>query len=336
MPLKDFRESYSGFAVLIAKNQSAFPVLESEVPDLRLDAYNFDFGFIEQGERARHTFALQNRGDKPLVLSSVDTSCSCTQASLPKEQTLPPGCKGELVVGFDSTGRNGRQSQTVYLHSNDPITPIVELQITGTVKPTRLPISVRQLNLGIVKKRVGATGELSIADPGDRSLAVTEVVTDSPHVKASLTRTDKQGLVYLVRVELQPGAPMGQLRCKITVRSNHPKEPAVEIPVTAVVIGDVEASPMQFFLGVVKRGHGASATATVLTTGGDELRIQRIESPSRYITVKSQAEVENRRYALTATLSDAAPRGLIEGDVVVHTDNSDQPEIKIPVYALVE
>ena len=334
LPKDEFAKVYSGFALLVARDETSFPKSEPKGPDLRSDAYDWDFGFIEQGQQAGHIFTLGNKGVEDLVLSKVETSCTCTQAFLPKETRIPPGGKGELVVGFDSTGRQGGQAQTVYVYSNDPISPVVQLGIGGVIKPVRLPVSARNLHFGTVKKRDGGTREFSIRDPGDNSLTVSEVTSDSPFVKVVLTRDDKQGIVYQVRAELKPGAPIGEFKSKITVRSNHPKEPAVEIPVAAEVIGDIEFFPSQFFLGLLKKGQVASKTITISTTAKERLKIKKIDSPADYITVKSKAD--GQKYTVTATLKNTAPLGLIKGEVVIHTNSKDQPEIKIPVYALVE
>jgi len=334
MSLDAFKARYSGFALLVAKDEKAFPKLEADGPDLRADTYSYDFGFIEQGQQAGHVFTLENKGIEDLVLSKVETSCTCTQAFLPKETRIPPGGKEGLTVGFDSAGRQGGQSQIVYVHSNDPISPIVQLRIGGVIKPTRLPVSIRNLTFGTVKKREGANREFSVKDPGDNSLAVNEVTSDSRFVKATLSRNDKEGVVYLVKAELKPGTPIGEFKSKLTVRSNHPKEPVVEIPVAAEVVGDIETFPNQFFLGLLKKGQGAGKTITLSTTAKERLKIKKIVSPFDYITVKS--ETDGKQYVITATLNKTAPLGLIKGEVVIHTNNKDQPEIKIPLYALVE
>ena len=297
-PKQEFAKFYSGFALLVAKDESSFPKAEVKGPDLRADAYNYDFGFIEQGEQAGHVFTLENKGVEDLVLSKVETSCTCTQAFLPKEATIPPGGKGELVVGFDSTGRQGGQSQIVYIHSNDSVSPVVQLRVGGVIKPIRLPVSVSKLYLGTVKTREGVTSEFLVQDPGDNSLTVSEVTSDSPFVKATLTRDDKQGLTYVVKAELQPGTPIGEFKSKLTVRSNHPKEPVVEIPVQAEVIGDIEVFPNQFFLGLLKKGQTVSKTTTLSTTAKERLKIKKIDSPADYIEVKSKPE--GAKYTITA------------------------------------
>lgn len=327
-------KSYSGFALLVSKDKRSLPQTEPKGPDLRADSYMYDFGFIEEGEQAGHVFTLENKGVENLVLSKVETSCTCTQAFLPKETTIPPGGKADLTVGFDGTGRQGGQSQTVSLHSNDPVSPVVKLLIGGVIKPVRLPVTAREVYLGTVKTRKGGTGEFLVQDPGDRSLIVKEVASDSPFLKAVLIRNDKDRLEYRVKAELQPGAPIGEFKGKITVSSNHPREPQAVIPVTATIVGDIQVLPNQFFLGLLKKGKTTGNSIAVSSTGREALKLKKIHSPFDYVAVSSKKDGD--KYTITASVKDNAPSGLIKGDVVIRTNNADQPEIKVPLYALVE
>ncbi len=331
-----FSQKYSGFALLVAKNVDSLPKAKAGGPDLRADAYTYNFGFIEQGEHAERVFTLENKGTEDLVISGVETSCSCTQSSLPAGTRIPPGGKTCLTVGFDSIGREGGQSQIVYVHSNDPVSPTVQLRIGGIVKPPYLSVSARSLCLGVARKHAGTTAEFFIADPGDNSLLVSKVASDSQFLKITLTHDDTQGLVYHVRAELQPGAPLGQSKSNITIYSNHPQEPVVEIPVTAEVVGDIEVFPRQFFLGVVERGQNASKKITLSTTSDKPLSIKGIDNACEYVIVTASPKVNGKEYTITATLKGTAPVGLTKQVVVIHTNDPDQPEISVPLYALIE
>ena len=86
--------------------------------------------------------------------------------------------------------------------------------------------------------------------------------------------------------------------------------------------------------GTVKKREGAGKTITVATTAKDPLKIKKVDSPFGYVEVKSKGKGDE--YTITATLKDTAPLGLIKGEVVIHTNNKDQPEIKVPLYALIE
>ena len=337
VPLKDFEETYSGFAILVAKDESAFPRSEAKGPDLRVDNYDYDFGFIEEGTRLDHTFSLKNKGIEDLMLLNVETTCTCTQATLPNERRIPPGGEGELVVGFDSEGRRGPQSQIVTVHSNDPISPVVRFRIGGDVQPARLAISKRSLDFGTVRKRDSAKKEMFVTDTGNGTLIVRKVTSDSPFVQAALaSTTTTQPLSYPITVVLRQGTPVGELRTKITVYSNHAKEPVLEVPVSAVVVGDIDVFPDQFFLGLLKKGQSASKKLTLSTTSDEPLTIQKIDNPCDYVIVTAAPEVEGKKYTITATLKGAAPVGLTKQVVVVHTNDPDQPEIKIPLFTLIQ
>ncbi len=46
------------------------------------DKVSYDFGnIVRENKNYTCTFAIENKGDKPLVLLSVKTSCSCLKAS---------------------------------------------------------------------------------------------------------------------------------------------------------------------------------------------------------------------------------------------------------------
>ncbi|MCL6628994.1 MAG: DUF1573 domain-containing protein [Armatimonadetes bacterium] len=336
VPREQFAEAYSGFALLVAKDEKAFPKTEAKGPDLRCDAYTYDFGFLEQGKQAAHTFKLRNEGTEDLVIGETRASCGCTIA-LASQQRIPPGGSGELIVTFDSTGRQGGQTHTVFVQSNDPISPVVQLQVGGVVKPARVSVSVRQLSFGTVRTRDGVSREIYIADPGNPSLKVEEAKCDSPFVDVSLTnRPGKEILIYVVKASLRPGMPIGQFAAIITLRTNHAKEPIVEIPVTADVRGDIEASPDMFFFGMLKKGQNLTRTVTLSTTGKAPLEITSVESRLDCVKVSTSAKVKGKEYAVTASLGATALTGNIKGDVVIHTTSTDQPKIIIPLYAFVE
>lgn len=78
---------------------------------------NYDFGEIEQGNKAEHLFSFKNTGNIPLVISNILTTCGCTAPSWPKEP-IPPGGSGVIKVVFNSTGKMGKQNKVVTVFSN--------------------------------------------------------------------------------------------------------------------------------------------------------------------------------------------------------------------------
>ncbi len=90
-----------------------------------------EYGSIDQGEKAAHTFTFKNTGNEPLVLSNVKPSCGCTTPSWTKEP-VAPGETGSIDVEFDSKGKSGKQTKTVTVTANTEPAKTV-LTISGEV-----------------------------------------------------------------------------------------------------------------------------------------------------------------------------------------------------------
>ena len=104
-------------------------------PNLQINDPKFDFGEIFQGEKVLHVFEFINEGDETLKIDRVRSSCGCT-AVMVSEKSIPPGGKGELQANFDSTRFRNDVSKTIYLYSNDPVRPVMQFQIKGTILET--------------------------------------------------------------------------------------------------------------------------------------------------------------------------------------------------------
>lgn len=77
----------------------------------------YNFGNIQQGEVVNHTFKFTNTGSEALLIQSASASCGCTVPNYPKE-AIAPGGTGEIVVRFDSKGKNGQQSPVITIVAN--------------------------------------------------------------------------------------------------------------------------------------------------------------------------------------------------------------------------
>lgn len=108
-------------------------------PKIELSTTSFNLGDINPDEGTRtETFYVKNTGDSILVISSVSTSCGCTEAEVGSEEILP-GEQTELVVHYDPTvhpGIVGEIKRVVYIKSNDPSNEEVELELIGNSLPS--------------------------------------------------------------------------------------------------------------------------------------------------------------------------------------------------------
>lgn len=93
----------------------------------------FNAGEVIQGEFITAKFNVKNTGDYPLVIASVNGSCTCTVASKP-EEPIAPGKTGVIIaqVDTDKTGA-GVIAKTVRIVSNAQ-KPTTEVTIKAIVK----------------------------------------------------------------------------------------------------------------------------------------------------------------------------------------------------------
>jgi hypothetical protein len=84
---------------------------------IKFDNEWHDFGTLLQGEVVTYSFHFTNTGNKPLIISSVKSSCGCTVGDYPREP-IEPGKNGTIKVTYDSKGHHGFQSRTLTVMTN--------------------------------------------------------------------------------------------------------------------------------------------------------------------------------------------------------------------------
>lgn len=105
---------------------------------IEVNPKSFDFGEVEYGQILEHSFEVKNIGSEILEIKRVATSCACTAGRVVKEK-LAPREETELLVTYDTgamSGPHGRgkQERIIYIKTNDPINPQVEVKIQAYVK----------------------------------------------------------------------------------------------------------------------------------------------------------------------------------------------------------
>lgn len=104
-------------------------------PTLAVVPATYDFGEIAADVPVTTTLRVANTGRGELSISGVTTSCGCTTAQL-EETVLAPGAATDLTVTFDPQahpGLYGPLLRMVYLQSNDPAQPEIEVPVHVTI-----------------------------------------------------------------------------------------------------------------------------------------------------------------------------------------------------------
>ena len=101
-------------------------------PTIAVTPEKIDFGAIPASDPVTTTIQVRNEGSGALQISGVSTSCGCTTATL-STPDVAAGATADLQVSFNPQahpGLYGPLLRIVYLESNDPAQPEVEVPVT--------------------------------------------------------------------------------------------------------------------------------------------------------------------------------------------------------------
>jgi len=129
-------------------------------PQIVLDPSSFDFGVMSKKKgRVSKTFKISNKGNAPLIIKQIKSSCPCATVSLKVDKNKSPyfGTEGspkdwqseikprksgelELVVDLASAYvKTGKLIRDASLVSNDPLYPEVSLRVEAEVADVEEP-----------------------------------------------------------------------------------------------------------------------------------------------------------------------------------------------------
>lgn len=106
-------------------------------PSIAVEATSLDLGNVVNGDIVSRDLVLRNDGDADLVIDSIITSCTCTQATV-DPMTVPAGQSGVLHIEFDSgfhgPDLTGPLIRQVFIKSNDRQQPELKVELSVNVE----------------------------------------------------------------------------------------------------------------------------------------------------------------------------------------------------------
>lgn len=120
----------TGFSFAIAQNQEVKKEEVKKQSALEWANPDANLGEIPKGVPATATYEFVNKGDKPVIITNVRTSCGCTGKKYSKEP-IKPGEKSQVQATYNAA-RVGNFYKTVTVTTNEGVAAKV-LKIRGTV-----------------------------------------------------------------------------------------------------------------------------------------------------------------------------------------------------------
>ena len=128
------------FAITVLKAQNV-PV--DTTGKIELKEVEYDFGQIPQGKPVYHSFEVVNKGNEPIKLDNVQTSCGCTTPEWSKEPIAKNG-SSTVKVGYNAAAE-GAFEKFITIQYNGNQTK--QIKIKGIV--WKAPIGAAPANASI-------------------------------------------------------------------------------------------------------------------------------------------------------------------------------------------
>jgi hypothetical protein len=167
-------------------------------------------------EEAVAQFKYTNKGDKPVRITNVKSSCGCTVPALKKNE-VAPGESGEITATFKIGGRTGTQVKTVRVDTDDPASPSANLVLKAVI-----PELVQIQPTFVYWENGEAPKPKTITVRAGKEVPITtlDVSSSSPEFTTKVEKGKAAG-EFLVHV--QPTDTSRMVSATLTIKSDFPK-----------------------------------------------------------------------------------------------------------------
>ncbi len=303
-------------------------------PRIQFETRVYNFGFTGQNRKIKYQFTFSNAGRTPLLVKAVKASCGCL-VSLTPSTSFGPGAKGAIDVVCETGRRIGQLSETVHVQSNDPEEPEITLKILGYVRAD-FALDPESLRVGAVEKGMPTLKVLKLVDLTDGTLDLKRVEVSEKYFATNVQKFEDSPMRgFLIQIALKPNAPVGPFALPLTLHTNLPRHPRIDVPITGHVLGDVRFDRLAMSLGRVKRGEAVKQSLKIVSSNGVPFHVSRLASDPPFLLAKTRPVRARSQYELSLQISDQAPTGPFSGTLTAYTDAAEQPFAILPVYGLV-
>lgn len=305
-------------------------------PKLFVEQTEIDIGTIREGDIGLAIFKLKNIGDAPLKIVRVKAGCSCTIPKLDDtNKIIQPGETRDLPISYKTKNRSGFRKLTITLMTNDPDAPKTTLRLAATVEMLVQILPNRYVNFATQRRGEQIRRVIDIM-PGkdDASLEILELSVEDPGI--TFTKEDFQSgsrKGWRIRFSIVEDVALGPINTRATGRFRvGDEEQSIEIPINGTIAGSLSYRPQKISWFPPARGGQRLTPIAVKSEIARAFEIRKVVVPSQ-LEAQTKAKADGREHEIQLTVKGDAPTGPFGGYVDIYTSSTEQPIIRIPVYA---
>ncbi|MDQ6860824.1 MAG: DUF1573 domain-containing protein [Verrucomicrobiota bacterium] len=167
-------------------------------------------------EEAVAQFRYTNKGDKPIKITNVRTSCGCTVATL-KKNDVAPGESGEVTATLKIGGRTGMQQKIVTVETDDPSHPSFNLILKADVAQA-LEIQPPFVSWNAGEEPKAKT--ITVKAAKDIPITKIDVAASTPEF---VTKVEKGSGAGEFKIDVTPKSTTTPLNGTLTIKSDYPQ-----------------------------------------------------------------------------------------------------------------
>jgi hypothetical protein len=311
----------------------AVPASGQEWAEKMFSVTSHNFGTVAKGSKTEFRFIYRNLYEEDVHVSSVRTSCGCTQPAITKK-LIETHETGEIVAAFNTRTFLGQHGATLTVTFDQPFYAEVQLRVAGNIRGdvTFEPASV---NLGNVDLGRGAEQVVRVTHMGSTPWEITDVRSANVNFEVLLSQPQHTGSqsAYDLTLRLRPDAPAGYINDQLILVTNDPRASQIPMDVEGRVVAEVTVSPQLLALGNVLPG--GTVTKNIVVRANRPFCVTGIVCNDGCLSCPAK-ETPAKVHILPVTFQAGDVGGRVERELTITTDLGDGAVPVVTVQAMVD
>lgn len=233
-------------ALLAFAAVSAVATAAAKGPKIVFKEEAWNFGKAKMGADLVHEFVFKNEGDAPLKILNVETSCGCT-AVLVSDKKLEPGRSGKIKITFATQGYAGEVVKYVYVETDDPVQPRVQLKVSAAIDvppQPRIDFDRYSFDGGLLVEGDELVAPVTVYNKGELELkfevqlaGAKILVAGKPAVYPIKVAAGKEAELV---IKMDLGGRMGPIREFALFKSNDPLRSTISVNLNGYIVTKVQ------------------------------------------------------------------------------------------------
>ena len=354
------KEKITGLLIL-ACCLFSLPVLAQSPTKIRFEETTHDFGTLERGKPAEHTFVFTNQSEEPVKLQRVRASCGCTTPAWTTE-AVAPGATGEIKVRYNAAAP-GPFTKTVTVTYDSVERPMV-LYIKGKVdqpdqaapetfvhQQGNLAFESVSQNVGVLDSDKDRTLTFRIKNAGPQPVTIQKVdhmmmlETSLP----DMTLIPGQVTTLTVKLLGERFINDGSFAQRLTLLTDDANQPEKVLAISGTLnrvltaedlarMPNIEFETLEFDGGSVLAGEKVVYAFKFRNTGQEDLELIQVKASCGCTATAPKDKIipGGGESEIVATFDSRGRSGLQQKTITVTTNDPDQKTIILRLKVMVE